>query len=56
MIKAISARSAGIISRLAERAERLAVARAQNKRLAHSFHPQRWRRAALLWPNFTGES
>jgi len=45
----------GFVARMTERARLLAVAHAENRRRALARDPARWRRAALLWPNFTQE-
>ena len=45
----------GFVARLTERARRLVEARVESRRLAKMRDTARWRRAALLWPNFGGE-
>jgi len=49
----IGAASDSFVARLTERARQLALAQVENRRLAKTHDPARWRRAALLWPDFT---
>jgi hypothetical protein len=49
----ISASGRHLAARLAERAQLLAEAHAENRRLARRGDGSRWRRAGLLWPLFT---
>ncbi len=51
----MSSAKQGFVARLTARAQRIAAAHAENRRRAPTRDPARWRRAALLWPNFTGE-
>ncbi len=44
-----------IAVRLEALAKAIAVARAEAQVLARRGDPLRWRRAALLWPTFTGD-
>lgn len=44
---------AGLAARLTHAAQRLAEARTANRSLATTAPALRWRRAALLWPQFT---
>ena len=44
---------AELSARLIERAQVIAQARAEELRLARTDPEARWRRAALLWPQFT---
>jgi len=51
----IGAASDSFVARLTERAKQMALAQVENRRLAKTHDPARWRRAALLWPTFTRE-
>jgi hypothetical protein len=44
--------AATFAARLADKARRLAEARAEERRLAEANDPWRWRKAPLLWPLF----
>lgn len=53
MIDAEPAKFAALAARLAKRAEAIAARHLELRRLEPSRDPRRWRRAELLWPNFT---
>ena len=46
---------AGLAQHLEAAARALAVARVHGRVLARRGDPVRWRRAALLWPTFSGD-
>ena len=54
----IEARSTGfnrLADRLTKRAARVVEIARRNRALARRQNPDRWRRAELLWPHFTGD-
>lgn len=53
MIEVRLARFAAIARRLADKAERLAAARAEDNARQAAGDPSRWRDPRLLWPLFT---
>ena len=55
LISARTARSPALVTRLAERARVLAMARAETIYRARRSDAGRWRKARLLWPLFGGE-